>query len=64
MAGLDTVQPVLVVFFLPSTSDDTALCTHGGHHLLQLVLVVFFLVALYIAHLLMCTQTNKHTCTV
>ena len=32
---------------------------HGGHHLLQLVLVVFYLGAL--AHLLMYAQTNRDT---
>ena len=34
-------------------------CSHGGHHLLQLALVVFSIGAL--AHLLMCAQTNRHT---
>ena len=57
--GLDTVQLALVVFFLPSTSENTV------HNLLQLVLVVLFLGVL--VHLLMCTQTNRHahltTCT-
>ena len=38
-------------------------CTHGGHHLLQPALVVFFLGAL--AHLLLCTNEQAHisTCT-
>ena len=31
---------------------------YGGHHLLQLALVVFFLEAL--VHLLICIQTNRH----
>ena len=53
------MQLVLVVLFLPSTSANTPLATHGGHHLLQLARVVFFIGAL--AHLLMCAQTNRHT---
>ena len=44
--------------FLYIKQGKYSTCNHGGHHLLQLALVVFFLGAL--AHLLMCTQTNRH----
>ena len=56
--GLDTVQLALVVFSFHQLAQIRHF-THGGHHLLQLALVVFSLEH-YVAHLLMCTLMNRH----
>ena len=55
--GLDTMQLAMVVCSNNWCKYST--CTHGGHHLLRLALVVFFLGAL--VHLVMCALTNRYT---